>query len=97
MERPLEFEIGTPRIIESRNERFDLKLKSAQSIQRQLEESPTGENYDVRWAEKIEHVVVSPFVEWIWSEDPRLWINADVPRILTPAELFKLIGLPAVP
>jgi hypothetical protein len=96
MERPLEFEIGTPKVIEHRNERFDLKLKSAQSIRSQLEDNPEGENYDVRWAERIEHIVVSPFVEWIWTEDTKLWITTETPRILTPAEFFKTIGLPEV-
>jgi hypothetical protein len=96
MERPLEFELGTPRVIEYRNERFDMKLESALSIRIEIEKAPLGENYDFRWVDRIEHVVVSPFVEWVWTEDPRLWINADVPRILTPAELFNVCGLPAV-
>jgi hypothetical protein len=97
MERPLEFEIGTPRVIESRNERFGQKLESARTIRSELEAAPAGDNYNFRWAERIEHVVASPFVEWVWTEDPGFWINADVPRILTPAELVNILGLPGSP
>ena len=34
--------------------------------------------------------IVTPFVEYIWSDDPNLWFNSRTPRICTPNECCGL-------
>ena len=92
MWRPLDYEIGDIDVIKTRLGQFDKKLAQIASIRSELEAVPSGSNYDVRWAQRIEHCVVSPFVEWIWSRDPALWIDAETPRLLSVSELVELLG-----
>jgi len=35
-------------------------------------------------------IVVSPFVEYIWSADKTLWLTKEIPRICTPEELASI-------
>lgn len=35
-------------------------------------------------------LLVSPFVEYVWSRDPMLWLTDDLPRICAPRELEDL-------
>jgi len=91
MERPLDFEIGKQEVIERRNEQFAAKLDQAFSLRELLEAHPVGSGYDVSWANRIEHCVVSPFVEWIWATSPDLWVDNKTPRILSVSELLRLI------
>ena len=92
MWRPLDYEIGKIEAIDLRVTRFGEKLAQVASIRAGLERAPVGTNYDVTWAQHIEHCVVSPFVEWVWSKDPALWVDAEVPRILSVTELMELLG-----
>lgn len=91
MWRPLDYEIGKIEAIALRVERFGQKLTQVASIRAELERAPMGENYDVRWARRIEHCVVSPFVEWVWSRDTTLWLNDETPRLLSVSELVELL------
>jgi hypothetical protein len=89
MWRPLDYEIGDIEVIKARVGQFDTKLSQVGSIRSELETVPCGTNYDVRWAQRIEHCVVSPFVEWVWSRDPALWIDDKIPRLLSVSELIE--------
>jgi hypothetical protein len=55
---------------------------------------PVGINYDLSNYDYILPVVVSPFVEFIPSQDTRYWISRDVPRVLTPKEFENLLNDP---
>jgi Holliday junction resolvase-like predicted endonuclease len=92
MERPLTFEISKPGVTEQRNRRFAEKLDQAASIRKAIERVPIGANYDFRWATRVEHCVVSPFVEWIPSKDSQLWLTKDLPRILYVGELLEVLS-----
>jgi hypothetical protein len=92
MERPLDFEIGKKEVIDRRNVQFASKLAQASSVRVLLETNPVGANYDISWAKRIEHCVASPFVEWIWSKSPDLWIDDQLPRILSVSELLGLVA-----
>jgi hypothetical protein len=91
MWRPLTYEIGDINVIKTRTERFQDKMAQVASIRSELERAPTGVNYDVSWASKIEHCVVSPFVEWVWARDPSLWVDDDTPRLLSLSELTVVL------
>ena len=90
-ERPLDYEIGRPRTMAKRKDRFQGKLDQAKSMRSFIESNPSGTNYDFSNVCCIEYAVVSPFVEWIWSRDNELWIEVDLPRILSPEEVFTLL------
>lgn len=93
MERPLDFEIGRLKTIELRNLEFSKKVNQAASLEEFVRVHPLGSNYDFTWADRIVSIVVSPFIEWIWSREPSLWLTDSVPRILSAREAIDYIGL----
>lgn len=92
IEKPLDYEKGKHKTLELRKERLLEKMEQARSLQSFLMENPKGTNYDFTGATEFEWIVVSPFVEWIWSKEADLWINGTFPRILAPEETFELLS-----
>ncbi|WP_155836789.1 hypothetical protein [Paraburkholderia mimosarum] len=92
-ERPLDFEIGNPATIRARNDDLYSKVKQSMSLVELFKEHPRGSNYDVTWAKDIVAIVVSPYVEWIWSMCDELWISKDnfIPRIMASGEALNFI------
>lgn len=69
-------------------------IAQASRTVKRISEHPSGDNY--RLADGIEYlvpVVCSPNVEPIWPLDGRHMITARIPRVCTPNELVKLLGL----
>jgi hypothetical protein len=91
MERPLDFERGRPKTIAYRNRDLGEKVSQVLSLADFIGANIRGENYDFSWAKRIVPLVVSPFVEWIWSRDPRLWLRDEIPRILSAPEAINLL------
>jgi hypothetical protein len=89
MERPLNFDQGSLRQIQVRCAEFDKKVDQVLSLAEFLRSYPVGRNYDFSWATQIVPLVLSPFVEWIWSRDARLWVTQELPRILTMSEALS--------
>jgi len=56
-----------------------------------LAQNPVGANYDVRAFDDILPIGVSPFVEFIDSLDKYYWITEEIPRVVTPSELKRLL------
>ncbi|WP_433867437.1 hypothetical protein [Ralstonia wenshanensis] len=92
-ERPLNFEIGNPATIRIRNDDLYSKVEQAMSLAELFKKYPRGSNYDVTWAKEIVAIVVSPYVEWIWSMRDELWISRDklIPRIMASGEAINFI------
>jgi hypothetical protein len=92
-ERPLDFEIGNPATIRARNDDLYSKVEQVMSLAVLFKEHPQGSNYDVTWAKDIVAIVVSPYVEWIWSMCDELWISKDnfIPRIMASGEALDFI------
>lgn len=57
-----------------------------------LAHHPVGTNYDISDYRWIFPVGITPFVEFIWSLNPNLWIESSLPRILTPTELRDFLN-----
>jgi hypothetical protein len=105
-ERPMDFELSKPsvlldsektkqgktKIIPGRNTRLGEKLVQAETLRNFFLTHISGRNYDFSDVKRIEHFVVSPFVEWIWSKDSRFWFTADLPRIISPSEVHAILG-----
>jgi hypothetical protein len=98
MERPLNFERGDLDTIKVRSEDLQKKVDQALSLADFVRSHPTGRNYDFSWAREIVPLVVSPFVEWIWSRDRSLWVTPDLPRVVSAGEAIEFLkGLRTVP
>jgi hypothetical protein len=85
--RSIAFDRGDPRAIQYRQEFVDKVLKDVDEKARWLAMSPKGRNYDVRWAQAIVPIAVTPFVEFIPSLATNYWLAQALPRVLTPQEL----------
>lgn len=92
MERPLDFDLGKPKTVDHRTADLDDKVNQVLSLSEFVAKHPKGSNYDFTWATEIIPLVVSPFAEWIWSLDKRLWIDSDTPRILSVTEACEFIS-----
>ena len=86
------FDRGEPQAIEYRtNNVIERGLSEVDDKARWLATHPVGTNYDVTKYEYVLPVAISPFVEFIPSQDTRYWVSKDVPRVLTPTEFENLL------
>jgi hypothetical protein len=91
IERPLDFELGRPTTMRARREFLEKKVDQALSLRDFVLDDLAGRNYDFSWATSVSVFVVSPFVEWVWDLSPRLWHDAQVPRILQADEAISYL------
>ena len=91
MERPLDFDIGKPQTMDRRKNLLGEKIDQALTLREFVVAHPKGANYDFSWAKRVACFVISPFVEWLWDETPRLWFKRGLPRILSADEAFELL------
>lgn len=78
--------------LRSQREKLTKDLKQGRTLVEFLREHPKGTNYSVPDnVTEIECCVLTTGVEWIWSEDPGLWLTDDIPRICTLDELLSLL------
>ncbi len=92
METPLDLEISRPKSLNARIDDLTDKVEQARTLTEFVRDNISGENYDFSWASSIEYLVVSPFVEWVWSRDPSLWLDVTTPRILSFGEAVAYLG-----
>ena len=90
MERPLDYEIGKPSVLAVRQAGLLEKLGQVESLRAFIEANPAGANYDLGWCHRIEHFVVGPFEEFIWSREARFW-EGENPRILSADAMLQLL------
>lgn len=82
---------GTQDALNFRRGKCEQGLKEADDKAQWLAKHPFGNNYLV--PEEVSVIVpllVSPFVEYVWSRNPTLWLSHELPRICTPAELAEV-------
>ena len=87
--RALDFELGKPDSIQWRIKLLEPKTSQVLEVAEIIKANPIGRNYDFSHAKQIIPIVVSPFVEWIWSFEQHLWINEETPRILSAEEAIQ--------
>jgi hypothetical protein len=92
MERPLDLEISRHKTLKARISDLSQKLEQGCSLATFVATERKGRNYDFSWADRIDHLVVSPFVEWVWSRDTALWLDDATPRILCFSEAISYIS-----
>lgn len=91
LERPLNYEIGNIDTLSTRKKELLIKLEQAETLAEFIKKNPKGKNYDFSWAKQIVPIMVTPFVEWIWSDDNKFWLTDDIPRILSPKESLQIM------
>lgn len=90
------FDRGDPTAIKHRTSSVvERGLSEVDDKAKWLAAHPLGTNYDVSGYDYILPVVVSPFVEFIPSQDTYYWISRDLPRVLTPKEFEELLNNPS--
>jgi hypothetical protein len=87
------FDRGDPKAIKHRTDNVvELALSQIDDKANWLAKHPIGTNYDITPYEDILPAAISPFVEFIPSQDERYWVSKDTPRVLTPKEFERLIN-----
>ena len=86
------FDRGDPQAIKHRTDNVvELSLSQVDGKANWLASHPIGRNYNISTYDYILPIAVSPFVEFIPSQDIRYWITKDIPRVLRPEEFEKLL------
>ncbi len=90
--RSVDFERGKRKALEFRKQKLQKALKESDDRVTWLSRHKNGRNYKIPGSVNIIcPVVISPFVEYLWSKDSELWLADDVPRILTPEAMEEFI------
>lgn len=90
--RSVDFERGKRKALEFRKQKLQKALKESDDRVAWLSSHKNGRNYKIPGSVNVIcPVVISPFVEYLWSKDSELWLADDVPRILTPEEMEEFI------
>jgi len=85
------YEKGDSVALAFRREKIEEAINDSDDLARWLARHPTGRNYSI--PSEIAVVVslaVFPTVEYIWSDNPALWMTNEIPRCCTPSELVRL-------
>jgi hypothetical protein len=97
--RPLDYALASPRVMKKRQCELQRKLSQLSDVVSEIKHDPHFTIYDFSRFQTFTTIVVSPFVEWIWSTAADLWLSADLPRIMSASEaidyLQKRIGFKA--
>ena len=89
--KPVSFDRGNKDVINERQKFLEQSLKEADEKLEWLKENPIGTNYDVSRFEFGVSILVTPFVEFIHKKNNIFWLNDEIPRILSPNELFEFL------
>jgi len=74
-----------------RKKKFEAKLKRPDELAEWLAEHRRGTNFEIpENIDVIVPLVVSPFVEYIWSNSELLWLTSEIPRVCVPEELGSI-------
>jgi len=92
IERPLDHEIGRPKTMAKRREFLEEKIANVLSMMEFVKRGPRGRNYDFTGVSRIVGLAVSPFVEYVWAEGDRYWIDAHTPRLLSAQEAVEFMA-----
>ena len=90
--RSFDFEEGNIKALEFRREKLGNALHDIDDKADWLKKSKKGLNYKIPSSiSVIVPVVISPFVEYIWTTDLNLWLTKDVPRICAYQEILDIL------
>jgi hypothetical protein len=88
----VDFERGKPNAYSHRINRIIIPaINEVDKKAEWLAKRPVGRNYDISGFRRILPIVVTPFTEFIHSRHSKYWLTHDVPRVLNPSELKRIL------
>jgi len=82
------YERGEKDALKFRRAKFESALNDCDKLADWLSRHRHGTNFELpQGIDIIIPIVVSPFVEYVWSDDETLWLTREIPRVCTPNEL----------
>lgn len=76
----------------SRQEQLLCYLEQARTLAEFISAERSGSNYELHdQVARVEHLLCTPGVEFIWSSEERLWLTEEIPRICSVAELMIVL------
>ncbi|WLI77276.1 hypothetical protein Q5705_01555 [Kosakonia sp. H02] len=92
-ERPLDWIIGKPSVIEKRNKLMQEKIEKVLSIKEFVCENLPILNGDYSWVQSVISLGVVTEVEWIDSQEERYWLDKDndLPVLMSIQELLDFL------
>lgn len=89
--RSFAYERGETEALEYRRAKLEEAIHESEDKVDWLVQNSKGRNYALPGeVTRIVPLVVSPFVEYIWSRSAEYWVTQNIPRVCTPEELLKL-------
>ncbi|MDI6814381.1 MAG: hypothetical protein QMD10_12745, partial [Desulfitobacteriaceae bacterium] len=90
--KSFDFELGDLRALEFRKDKLVQALSDVDEKARWLSARRQGANYKVPdVVQFIVPLVISPFVEYIWTTSKNVWLTPEIPRVCTTDELGQLL------
>ena len=90
--RSIGFDRGDKEAIAFREEKYNDAIIQVDETAKWLVKHRKGTNFDIQKYEKVIPIVVTPFKEYIRTENRKYWISDKIPRTLTPFELIELLN-----
>jgi len=73
----------------NRQDQLIAYLEQARTLAEFIEAERDGSNYQVpEQITRVEYLLCTPGIEFIWSREPHLWLTKEIPRICTVDELM---------
>lgn len=92
IERSRGFEQGDCRALKHREDKLDKALQQVDRKAKMIIDSNKSINHPIGSnTNRICSIVITPFCEYIWSDNSFYWLNEDLPRICTIYELVDLL------
>jgi hypothetical protein len=88
----LAFLKGDAGAVNYRKEKIEDAFKQVDDKAIWLSKHPIGRNYNISKYRKILPIVVTPFVEYVHSLNKRYWLSEELPRVLIPNELNRILS-----
>ena len=89
--RSIAFDRGTKEALKFRKEKYNEAIEQVDEKAEWLIKNKKGTNFDISIYKKIIPVVITPFKEYIRTDERKYWLSDEIPRILTPFELIEMI------
>lgn len=89
--RSIAFDRGTKEALQFRKEKYNEAIEQVDEKAEWLIKNKNGTNFDISKYKKIIPIVITPFKEYIRTDERKYWLSDKIPRILTPFELIELI------
>ena len=86
------FDRGNKEAIAFREKKYNNAIIQVDETARWLLKHRKGTNFDIHKYNKIIPIVVTPFKEYIRTDNRKYWISDEIPRILTPSELIDFLN-----